>query len=504
MTTWERLAGDTERFGVRLAFTPDPDKDEYEDPAYGASWGDLQIWIDGTNVCAWRASASSGDAVRWYLLPFLEWVVRSWAPLFHEERLPLTNSAANAADALRRPPPIPLGLPTDVYYERLEEWQAWWQRHALSSASDGGVFPRLYLRRWGDLAEISWRTEDPVGVPPGYRFLIPSGVARRPVLEVAHALHDVVSDAVGVLAERHPASPRVMRLRDALRGVSAQPAEERLKWLLSASLTQWDRAKERLRDAVPAVRRTLTEPSAEELVIADAPQLTVLFGSAAPWLTEADVDTLTQLAVDAQSQAPASLPSMEDVLRAVEELQLPDFEQGNRLAEEVAIEFDLPDDQAVDIATLMEQLGVHMSWTQLRDPRIRAVSLLGSQGGALCALNREFDLGDTLEVERFSLAHELAHLLFDRFRSRHLAVVSGPWAPREIERRANAFAAALLMPRALLDAAAASSEEDYGSIEWVADIAGAAETSVSATIQRLANLALLHESERDALWASIA
>jgi len=32
MTTWERLVGDTERFGLRLAFTPDPENDEFEDP----------------------------------------------------------------------------------------------------------------------------------------------------------------------------------------------------------------------------------------------------------------------------------------------------------------------------------------------------------------------------------------------------------------------------------------------------------------------------------------
>ncbi len=46
------------------------------------------------------------------------------------------------------------------------------------------------------------------------------------------------------------------------------------------------------------------------------------------------------------------------------------------------------------------------------------------------------------------LAHELCHLLFDRKSFVSLALVSGTWAPAPLERRANAFAAELLLPLA--------------------------------------------------------
>lgn len=55
--------------------------------------------------------------------------------------------------------------------------------------------------------------------------------------------------------------------------------------------------------------------------------------------------------------------------------------------------------------------------------------------------------------ERMVLAHELCHLLIDRHQARPLKILSGPWAPPLLERRANAFAAELLLPTAALRAA---------------------------------------------------
>jgi hypothetical protein len=127
MSTWERLAGDTDRFAVRLSFEPDPDKDIFEDPAYGGSWGTLQIWADGLNICAHHAAGEPSDelyeSVHWYLLPLLEWIAKVWDPLLHEERLPLRNRAATAARAMTLDPPLPLGADPAHYYGDLDTWQ---------------------------------------------------------------------------------------------------------------------------------------------------------------------------------------------------------------------------------------------------------------------------------------------------------------------------------------------------------------------------------------------
>jgi hypothetical protein len=55
-------------------------------------------------------------------------------------------------------------------------------------------------------------------------------------------------------------------------------------------------------------------------------------------------------------------------------------------------------------------------------------------------------------VRRFSLAHELCHVLFDRVRSEPLAILSGYLTEvgLERERRANAFAVRLLCPESVL------------------------------------------------------
>ena len=60
------------------------------------------------------------------------------------------------------------------------------------------------------------------------------------------------------------------------------------------------------------------------------------------------------------------------------------------------------------------------------------------------------------------IGHELCHLLHDRSFGSRLVIVSGPWAPRAIEQRANAFAAWLLMPPSLVTLAIA--ETVLGSI----------------------------------------
>ena len=58
---------------------------------------------------------------------------------------------------------------------------------------------------------------------------------------------------------------------------------------------------------------------------------------------------------------------------------------------------------------------------------------------------------------RFTLAHELCHLIHDRGYGARLAIASGPWAPADVEQRANAFAAMLLDARMHLVAQAVKS-----------------------------------------------
>ncbi len=84
-------------------------------------------------------------------------------------------------------------------------------------------------------------------------------------------------------------------------------------------------------------------------------------------------------------------------------------------------------------------------------------------------------------------------------------VASGPWAPLDIEQRANAFAAALLVPHRTLDDEVRSAEEQepLPGTEAIQALARRYSVSRLAVIDRLYNLGYLDRSARGRLrqWA---
>jgi Zn-dependent peptidase ImmA (M78 family) len=507
MTTWKHLEGDTSSFAVMLSLQPDPDKSEFEDREYGDSWGTFQLWVDGRNLCAHHTRDEGSESVAWYLLPLLEWLADNWTALLHEERLPLRNRKATAAEYMTMSPPIPAGVEVDEYYEQLSQWQAWWHRHALESAADGGLYPRLFIRRWGDRAEVSWSSTNLVGAPESFRFDVPSGSVRLPVGEVAQALHATAKAAVNELLRRHPESARLQQLESTLAALSQGSQQERLAWLTGLGerfAEVWHAAEQAIQDFAGDHTRPLLDPTGGGLVLQGSPHLAVLFGTLSPNVTIPDVLRLTKamLAVPAPS---GDLPyiqvlaSLEELRAEVEELTPVDFEQGNQLAEEVLGMFGIDDSNSIGITGLYADLGIRIDDVELTDASVRAVSIASDDHQATCFVNPSYTFGSDENIRRFSLAHELCHLLFDRTRAMKLAVASGPWAPVSIERRANAFAAALLLPRVLLDTAARRSNETYGSFPWVSDIAAHAKVGPTAVINRLSNLGILSTADRDRL-----
>ena len=230
---WERDEGDTGTFGLRMTFEPDPDRGRYIDPDVGLSWGSFQLRVGGKNLCAHLEGDVRVDSVHWYLLPLLEWFTRYWNPLLHEERLPVENTGDTAWESLyatRFPPPA-----VEADEQRASEWertwQDWWTRHALHTASEGGLFPDVVFRRYRDLVEVSWGPTRTVGIPPYYEFTESApGVIRLSPPVVAEPLHEVLSSTADYLQSLAPKSRRIGALRKALRGLCVPSAsrEQRL------------------------------------------------------------------------------------------------------------------------------------------------------------------------------------------------------------------------------------------------------------------------------------
>jgi Zn-dependent peptidase ImmA (M78 family) len=127
------------------------------------------------------------------------------------------------------------------------------------------------------------------------------------------------------------------------------------------------------------------------------------------------------------------------------------------------------------------------------------VSLLARGLAPQILLNQSYRRGSDEPVVRFSMAHELGHLPLDRALAQALAIVSGPWAPIDIEQRANAFAAAFLMPSSLLMATLEKEGGDPADPEAVARMARRLKVSLTSIADRLRNLQLLSHEEADDL-----
>jgi Zn-dependent peptidase ImmA (M78 family) len=127
-----------------------------------------------------------------------------------------------------------------------------------------------------------------------------------------------------------------------------------------------------------------------------------------------------------------------------------DYDQGYELATHVRrlLENEL---QYMDIEALLGELLIPVQEIDLGDSELDGGSICDAQHGPLIFVNRRSRKASAPWGRRMVLAHELCHLLFDREHAISLAIVSGPWAPPTVERRANAFAAELLLPRAAME-----------------------------------------------------
>ena len=75
-------------------------------------------------------------------------------------------------------------------------------------------------------------------------------------------------------------------------------------------------------------------------------------------------------------------------------------------------------------------------------------------------------------------------------------MASGPWAPVDVERRANAFAAMLLMPASLVQRAVSKLAEPLNTGKGVSVIADTLQVARSSMLSHLENLGYLDETDR--------
>lgn len=512
---WERFVGDTSRFAIRLAFSPDPDDGRGADPDVSRSWGSFQLWADGRNLCAHSEQGERIESVHWYLLPLMEWFARNWNAMLHEERLPAKNAGGDAWTSLRSTRFAPAAMAaTDLEAAWEERWQGWWSRHALRAASDGGLFPDVVFRRARDAIEISWGDARSAGTPAGFDFL---ECSRRSVrlspTAVALPLYEALHSASGHLATHAPDRQRPKNLQRELRALrQVGQRQRRLGWLaglgVDANTVQkgFTRAKRWLSNVGGAKR--LLEGSFDPLVVKGNCQAALMFGCVAPAITREDVVRLAQIMVRFSERSAikdgGALPRFQQVAPLAASEGRP-WEQGYLLAEDFIERFgpSLFDAAGVvDIFRIMRELGVEAVDLRLSDETIRGVAIAGPRRQPCVAWNPGCERNADEKGQRFTLAHELCHVLFDADAGRRLALASGPWAPVDVEQRANAFAAMLLMPTKAVQSAIAELATPLDNAETIGEIAGQLNTGFHATLWHLENLGFIDAYTRQRIAAA--
>ncbi|WP_419837119.1 ImmA/IrrE family metallo-endopeptidase [Candidatus Poriferisodalis sp.] len=505
---WERLFGEPSSFAVRVAFLTDPDEGAAASPEMAASWGAFQIWVHDVNLCAHVDEGETLQYCHWYLLPLLEWLAENWDPLLHEERHPSAVRPANsAAEVGSIASALSLGSIGLAHAAAAQEaCFAWQQRHALRTARDGGIFPDVHLRRFRDKAEISWKANRLAGADD-VSFMATNGTARDDLHAVAGALHEMLESASGWLHAQVPESQRCASLVESI-GALRQPrrSEARAAWLAGLGdtrkefLTRWRDLRDRARTSgSPQAAEAVFGGASSGEIVLDGCLAPLLFGSASPTITQDDAASLATLLLESYEESPddglAHLVFGEPI-----DVTQPPWQQGYDLADE------LLDDTGSDLAASSKHLEewladwrVQVATIALDDPELRAVSFVSAHHAPRIVLNQNHWSAHRPQTRRFTLAHELCHLLHDRSVGASLAVASGPWAPLAIEQRANAFAAWLLMPPDRLNSAIAWARNAINTHEGLASAASELEVSKLALLEHLGNLGHLNEEDRHRL-----
>lgn len=474
-TTWERFAGREDRFAVRMALRDDPDvgRDEQD---LARSWGSFQLWVNGKNLCAHVDQGETLDSVHWHLLPLLEWLATNWDPLFHEERLPVQNRGPHAAASLQEtvvPSPAASAHVAEAWEQ---EWFDWWERHALRAARAGGSFPDAIIRRWRDRIEFSWSDSPLAGETP-MLFLAGAGSFRADPADVGAPLLAVLTEGARELHHR-VGSERSAELVKTVGHLEHAPrVSRRIGWMAGlrslgrSAAESWSTVEAAFAEAPSAARDAALRVTQAGAIVQGSSQAALLFGAVAPDVTADDVQRLATLLIEQYAPGSESERLQElTVARDVPVDQLP-WQSGYELAEDTREALSLDPDRAVDLEALFDELGIEVKHICLDDRSIRGVTMASAEHRPTVAINDNSVSAKWHESQRFTLAHELCHLLFDRARGRQLAVASGPWAPLEVEQRANAFGAAFLMPpagiRAFLEGDGGMTDEE-GTVERLA------------------------------------
>lgn len=493
--------GDIDKFSFQFKFCDDPDGGKGVSDGMSASWGCFRIYVNSVNLCEAVGvvdNAHGGqkvvvDAVTWYLLPMFCWLADNWDPLFHEGKFPETvdtNGSPNTAcNVYGQYESVLCDVESPKGLKKFKKWQKWWKRHAFRESSAGGLFPDIFIRRFDNDIELSWGDSRWPGMPEGYCLAKP-GARIMPISEVVPHLHEALTRALELLQAKCPASEEIAEFAQIVARIPRTSLEERLRWVAEIPLV------EQLIEKFERVYKALQDNIVSPFVVEELSPIKLMFGAVSPRIERKDVENILRWLDNALESSKSEI-DLKITSGSRINFSVSPAEDGYDLAETFLDEIGQGVDVVTDIDKIYGDFCIHRQCIELDDKSIRAVTVVlrGLQPMVAVNLNCPFNQGS--EGFRFTLAHELCHILHDRQHGKSLAVVSGPWAAIELEKRANAFAAMLLMPRLSVQRKIESLRLNVDSVDAVGELASHFKTSARSTFEHLSNLGFINYIQRE-------
>ena len=420
------------------------------DPSAEATWGAIEIWINGRNICGHthKETGEYHNSITWPLVYIARWMTANWPRIFERQKLRsgFLGATAHACQVELRKKLLQNNF--DEKHPGFIEYDAFCTSHFLNSWVCGGAFPDLGVLPDSDNIILSVENEDSEDC--AYYFSISSLNAQIPMVEFVEPIKHFVAWVEKRLLASHNsiAINESQEFSKWLAHMGKKECEQNvLTGILGFSIDQINNIENLVLNNIPDMRLfpdELVSNGSDSLLKKSAPLM--LLRSSSPVLTEEDVARIF-VAVLSQGLRTEAAKKLQNYWPSLHSRSKPeqDFEDGY-LAAVLMREKIGNTDERIDVEAFVRSLGIPVLEITMCDRDIDGAAIWDENTGPLIVINPDSHKASTPWGRRMTLSHELGHLLMDKSQFQPLGV-SGPWASPGVERRANAFAAELLVPK---------------------------------------------------------
>ena len=486
MTEWfQRQFGDRGELALIVSLGVDPHPSG--DPPRDLTWGSLEVWAAGRCLTENVLEGAVSTAVRWNLLPVLEWLLDVGIRLVNEDPFPRFARGVDVADgadwyeATLSPPSLSPEAERRWFLRRSE----WRHHHALRRAAPDVALPNLVFRRLGHHLEVSWDNESWPPPHPNLRFVERRGRALVPARAASSALREALTEVLSALVRR-TSEPSLRALSARAAALSATPEDWR--WLIHRPTADLIRAERpHLRDRLDAA----IEPGLDGLYVPHTPETLLL--SQVRLEHAKDVDAL--LGVMSRLPQQPLAPALAALIRPTPASHARPWDAGNDYAEVVRQRLGWGIDPLPELRTWLGDHGLALPDGDLGLPAdISVLSVRTEESRALAHVNPHAP-----RVPRETgLATALGHVLLD---DRPFSI-DGAWEHWPNAARARAFGVALMLPedgvRAMLEGAPSVGKREVRALMRHYN------AGPFATLYRLKNLRIITEDAQQELMRAVA